>query len=176
MQGHTGWITAVCHFPQSNLTISGARDRTLKIWDISSGELRQTIPLLGEPPTWLRISPDERLVAIASGQSNQSVKILDLETGRFTGNPLAHEGTLTSIAFSPDSSQILAVEQRGIARLWNSRESEAVKEGLTRTVGVSNFNPNQTLRAYATLRPADDKEDQIIAGIDKLWAGFGVQR
>ena len=30
MQGHTGWITAVCHFPQSNLIISGARDRNIK--------------------------------------------------------------------------------------------------------------------------------------------------
>jgi aryl-alcohol dehydrogenase-like predicted oxidoreductase len=28
---------------------------------------------------------------------------------------------------------------------------EAVKEGLTRTVGVSNFNPSQTVRAYTTL-------------------------
>ena len=65
VQGHTGWITAVCDFPQSDLIMSGARDRTLRIWDVSSGELRQTIPLLGEPPMWLRISPDERLVAIA---------------------------------------------------------------------------------------------------------------
>jgi aryl-alcohol dehydrogenase-like predicted oxidoreductase len=29
--------------------------------------------------------------------------------------------------------------------------AEAVKQGLTRTVGVSNFDPNQTLRAYTTL-------------------------
>jgi aryl-alcohol dehydrogenase-like predicted oxidoreductase len=29
--------------------------------------------------------------------------------------------------------------------------AEAVKAGLTRTVGVSNFNPSQTLRAYTTL-------------------------
>lgn len=29
--------------------------------------------------------------------------------------------------------------------------AEQVKEGLTRTVGVSNFNPNQTVRAYTSL-------------------------
>jgi aryl-alcohol dehydrogenase-like predicted oxidoreductase len=29
--------------------------------------------------------------------------------------------------------------------------AEAVKEGLTRTVGVSNFNQNQMLRAYSAL-------------------------
>jgi aryl-alcohol dehydrogenase-like predicted oxidoreductase len=29
--------------------------------------------------------------------------------------------------------------------------AEAVKEGLTRTVGVSNFNPSQTVRAYTSL-------------------------
>ena len=157
MQGHTGWITAVCHFPQSNLIISGARDRTLKIWDISSGELRQSIPLLGEPPTRLRISPDERLVAIASGQSSQSVKILDLETGRFTGNPLAHEGTLTSLAFSPDSSQILTVEQRGIARLWNSRES-----GAQATYKI----PSHTASAIGF--DASAVPEVLLAGMDKL--------
>jgi aryl-alcohol dehydrogenase-like predicted oxidoreductase len=29
--------------------------------------------------------------------------------------------------------------------------AELVKEGLTRTIGVSNFNPNQTVRAYTSL-------------------------
>ncbi len=158
MKGHAGWITAICNFPQSNLIISGARDRTLKIWDISSGELIRTIPLIGEPPILLRVSPDERLVAIVSAQSSPSVKMLDLESGRFTGKPLAHEGPLSCVAFSPDSTRILTVEQRGIARLWESGEFRAQ---------VTHKIPGHT--ASAPVYTAASSEPEIlIGGMDKL--------
>ncbi len=156
MKGHAGWITAICNFPQSNRIISGARDRTLKIWDVPSGELIQTIPLLGEPPILLRVSPDEHLVAIASAQSSPAVKMLDLESGRFTGKSLAHEGPLSCIAFSPDSSRILTVEQRGIARLWDPGESRAQ---------VTYKIPAHT--ASAPIYTASSEPEILIAGMDK---------
>ncbi|HTY25554.1 MAG TPA: protein kinase [Desulfomonilaceae bacterium] len=125
LKGHTGWVTAISHFPKSDLFITAARDRTLKIWEASTGELKKTMPLLSEPPVWLQVSPDERLVALVAAQSNSPVKLLNLDSGRFQGNALAHEGLLSSVAFFPESEQVLTVEQRGVARLWDSRESKA---------------------------------------------------
>ncbi len=125
LTGHGGWVTSVCHFPTSNLIMTGARDRTVRIWDESSGELKRTIPLVGEPPAWLALAPDEGVVALAPAQTGSSVRIMDLEAGRFRGNPLVHEGSITSAAFSPDSARIITVEQKGTVRMWAAPEFKA---------------------------------------------------
>jgi WD40 repeat protein len=111
-------VTCVDHFPKSNRVITGARDRTLKVWDSVTGEELQSIIVVGEPPASLWISPDERLVAVASARSGVPVKMLDLETGRFVGNLQAHEGSITAIGFSAEGNHILTVGDKGFVRLW----------------------------------------------------------
>jgi len=118
LAGHGGWITCIAHFPKSSAFITGARDRTLKVWDAATGKEKKTVQVVGEPPAALWISPDERLVAMGSAQSGVPVKMLDLESGRFVGNVQAHEGSVTAIAFSPDGARVLIVEGKGVARLW----------------------------------------------------------
>jgi WD40 repeat protein len=123
--GHAGWITCVNHFPRSALLVSGTRDRTLKVWDAHSGEERKSVPLVGEPPGMLCISPDERLVAIAASQKAAAVKILDLESTRFIGNLLAQD-IVTAMEFSPEGKTVITVENRGLVRVWDAKDFKVV--------------------------------------------------
>ncbi|MDQ7784311.1 MAG: protein kinase [Desulfomonilaceae bacterium] len=116
--GHNGWVTCAAHFPESPRLLTGARDRTLKVWDTAGGEELQSIIVVGEPPASLWISPDEQTVAVASARSGVPVKMLDLASGRFVGNLQAHEGMVTAMGFSRDGSHILTVVDKGFVRLW----------------------------------------------------------
>jgi WD40 repeat protein len=121
IEGHAGWVTCVSHFPKSHALITGTRDRTLKIWDALTGEEKKAFTLVGEPPAALRISPDERLVAISSSQRSVPVKVLDLASGRFIGNLLAQD-RITAVDFSPDGQTVVTVEDKGVVRVWDSEQ------------------------------------------------------
>ena len=157
LKGHGGWVTSICHFPHSNLIMTGARDRTIRIWDDSSGELKQTIPLVGEPPAWLLLSPNERVVALAAAQSGAPVRILDLESCKFRGNPLVHEGAITSAAFSADAAQIIIVEQKGTVRMWAAPEFKTT---------VTHKIPAHT--ASAIVFDGSGEPEIVIAGLDRI--------
>ena len=118
-QGHNGWVTCVDHFPESRRIVTGARDRTLKIWDSSSGEELQSILVVGEPPAGLWISPDEQLIAVASAKGGVPVKMLDIAGGKFVGNLQAHEGAVTAVGFTKDGGHVVTVVEKGFVRLWD---------------------------------------------------------
>jgi WD40 repeat protein/serine/threonine protein kinase len=157
LKGHGGWVTSICHFPRSNLIMTGARDRTIRIWDGSSGELKRTIPLVGEPPAWLLVSPNEGVVALAAAQSGAPVRILDLEAGKFKGNPLVHEGTITSATFSADAAKIITVEQKGTVRLWQAPDFKTT---------VTHKIPAHT--AAAIVFDGSGEPEIVIAGLDRV--------
>ncbi len=157
LRGHGGWVTCVAQSRKSNLLITGARDRTIKIWDAVTGEEKKTLSVIGEPPAALWISPDEQLLAIAASQSGIPVKILDLQTGRFVGNLIAHGGVVTAAGFSPDGKHLLTVEQAGVTRLW----------------GVEDFKAAATFKIPAHIAAAlifdnDSKPVIFISGMDRM--------
>ncbi|MFH0822302.1 MAG: hypothetical protein V2B18_06080, partial [Pseudomonadota bacterium] len=125
LRGHKGWLTAVAAFPRSQLFITAARDRSLKTWDARTGQEIKGVNLTGEPAALLRVSPDEKFVAIGAAKTGVPAKILHLETGRFVGNLLAHEGPVTALGFSPDGAYIITVEGNGTARLWDTENFKA---------------------------------------------------
>ncbi len=52
LKGHTGWVRSVAFcrnyaarslYPHRNILASGGGDRTLKIWDVSTGECLKTL-------------------------------------------------------------------------------------------------------------------------------------
>lgn len=155
-QGHTGWITCVKHFPKSNFIISGARDRTLKIWSTASCGEEKSIPAVGEPPKNIWISPDENIAAIGSAQQGSPIKILDLTSGKFVDN-LAHDSAVTAVAFSPDGDHILTVEQKGSARLWHLKNHKV----------AGNFKvPSHT--AAAIIFDHSARPTVFLAGMDRM--------
>lgn len=118
LKGHGGWVTCVSQFPKSDLLISGARDRSIKIWDAVTGSELRSFTALGEPPAALWISPEETLVVVAPSRPGVPVKVLDPASGRFVGSLQAADGRVTAGAFSPDGRHVLTVEEKGTARLW----------------------------------------------------------
>lgn len=157
LRGHGGWVTCITQFPTSDLLMTGARDRSIKIWNGATGREQQSFSAIGEPPAALWVSPDETLVVVAPSRPGVPVKILDLKSGRFVGSLQAPDGLVTAGAFSPDGGHVLTVEEKGTVRLWAVPTFKAAGRFKV---------PYHTVSSVLSADPT--KAEILIGGLDRI--------
>nr|WP_290227219.1 serine/threonine-protein kinase [Trichocoleus desertorum] len=116
LTGHSRWVRSLAISPDSRMLVSGSGDRTVKIWDLTTGQLLHT--LLGHEH-WVRsvaISPDGQLVASAS--NDKTVKIWQLSTGTLLKTLSGHTDWVRAVTFSPDSQYLASGSQDKSIKLW----------------------------------------------------------
>ena len=79
-------------------------------------------------PTWLALSSDGRVAAVAGGDyadatgsagATGSIQFIDLTAGEPSSATRSWEGAIRAqLAFSPDGTQLLATSSGGITALW----------------------------------------------------------
>jgi WD40 repeat protein len=79
LEGHSGWVRSVAFSPDSTRLASGSDDRTVKIWDASSGACLETLEGHSDRVTSVAFSPDS--TRLASGSYDRTVKIWDASSG-----------------------------------------------------------------------------------------------
>lgn len=125
LTGHLSWVRSVVIHPDGQRLASGSGDRTLKIWNLETGELLQTI---AAHTGWLREiagSPDGRL--LASGSNDRTVKLWQWETGEPVHCLKGHGDWVRSVAFSPDGQWLASSSQDKTIRLWRVETGELLK-------------------------------------------------
>ena len=80
ISGHLGWVRALAVEPNNQWFASGAGDRTIKIWDLASGQLRLT--LTGHISTVRGLAVSPRHPYMFSCGEDKMVKCWDLETNK----------------------------------------------------------------------------------------------
>jgi pleiotropic regulator 1 len=80
ISGHLGWVRALAVEPGNKWFASGAGDRTIKIWDLASGQLRLT--LTGHISTVRGLAVSPRHPYMFSCGEDKMVKCWDLETNK----------------------------------------------------------------------------------------------
>ncbi|GAB4573414.1 MAG: hypothetical protein Kow0077_15750 [Anaerolineae bacterium] len=79
LAGHTGTLLDVAFSPDGTLAVTASRDRTLRVWNITNQEALHRYNQ-GMPVTAVDVSPDNKLIAIAEGQSTGNLWLYDPET------------------------------------------------------------------------------------------------
>ena len=64
LRGHTDWVTALAFSPDGSTLASSSLDRTIKLWNLTTGELLQTFP--AGRMTCLQFSPDGQTLVAGS--------------------------------------------------------------------------------------------------------------
>jgi WD40 repeat protein len=147
LAGHSDWVSSIAFSPDGYTLASGSFDKTIKLWDAQTGDLKRTLVGHDESVTLVTFSPDGRTLASGSGRGpmsmsyDTSVRLWDTQTGDLKNTLKAVDNSysgVTDITFSPEGSTLAAesfVEpnhpggyQYSVVKLWD------VQSGKTQAI------------------------------------------
>jgi WD40 repeat protein len=163
-KGHTGVFTGVnslAFSPDGNLLASAGGDKTVKVWNIETGELIHNLIGHLKWVSSVAIAPEGNLLASAS--ADKTIKIWQLRTGVELRTLKGHVGLfagINEIAFSLDGKILASASDDYTVKLWNAISG---KEIITYS-GHTNFVRSVTLSPDGRL-VASGSDDKTI----KIW-------
>jgi WD40 repeat protein len=119
--GHGGEIYALAFAPDGRTLAAAGSERTVKLWDASTGELRALLPH-GQRCCAVAFSPDGAILACAG---EGEVVLWQPQTGERIATLPGHCGNVAALGFSPDG-KLLACASEG---RWFGHEVMWVKGG-----------------------------------------------
>src|SRR5437879_50168 len=99
-RGHELAVVAVSVSPDSNYVVTGSRDKSAKLWELSTG--REVRSFLGHDFTVTSVDISSDGKYLLTGSNDETVRLWEMETGKeiFSINPV-HE-QIKHVAISPD--------------------------------------------------------------------------
>jgi predicted NACHT family NTPase len=156
-KGHTDWIRSLTFSPDGITLASASFDKTVKLWDIRTGECLKTFQGHGRVNS-VSISPDG--TTLASGSDDKTVKLWDIRTGECLKTFQGHTDAVESVEISPDGRIVASSSSDETIKLWNISSGECLNtlRGHTNIVRSVAISPDNTTLASGS-------SDQTI----KLW-------
>jgi len=123
LKGHNGWVTSVVYHDNPNVLISGSRDRSIIIWDLTRDESTYGTPkkrLKGHSHFVqdLALSSDGQFALSASW--DKTIRLWDLNAATTSRIFFGHTNDVLSVSFSPDNRQIVSSSRDKTIKLWNT--------------------------------------------------------
>lgn len=137
-----GVIYGVALSPDGKTLVSAGRD-DLKVWEVASGGLQQTIQWRTRALTF---SPDGRSVAL---EGANAIHLLNLATGQVREMPGGHVDAVTNVVFSADGKLLASTGRDHTIKLWDVAAAQLRRtfNGHTDTVHGISFSPDGRLLA-----------------------------
>jgi WD40 repeat protein len=122
---HYGEVHAVAVTPDGRHAISGLPNRTLKVWNIESGQAVHT--LLGHESAVLAVAvtPDGRHVV--SGSANGILMVWELASGRKVHTLEGHRHRVTAVAVTPDGQHAVSGSYDKTLMIWDLARGGVVR-------------------------------------------------
>jgi WD40 repeat protein len=197
--GHTSTVRKVLFTPDGKELISVSQDKTIRFWDVASGETLKVIrPPIGAGPEGelytAALSPDGRLLAVGgwgAGRGVGWIYVLSTSSWRIERVLKGHTNVIRSLAFAPrqDGRNLLASGSAdSTACLWDAasgRREKVLNEHHGQVAGVA-FAPDggrlvtasydKTIRIWSA---AEGRCERVLRGHEKevrcvVWSPDGA--
>ena len=140
--GHTDGVWSVAFSPDGKSAVSGARDNTVRLWEVSTG--REIRAHYGHTQSVhaVAFSPDGQY--ILSGSADSMLKLWEVATGREVRTFQGHTNGVYCVAFSPNGTSLASAAFDNTVKLWEVSTGREVRTFRGHTNGVSSvaFSPD----------------------------------
>ena len=131
LTGHRSNVLSVTFSPDGQTVASGSKDKTIQLWEVSTGKRLQTLTGHRHKVQTVAFSPDGTL--LASGSEDNTVKLWNIEPGNVRETLKGHQDSLLtlnqkvfSVAFSPDGETLASGNWDKSIMLWEVRSGNVL--------------------------------------------------
>jgi WD40 repeat protein len=143
-QGHSGPVRTVAVTPDGRHLVSGADDKTIKLWSLQTGKEIRTLHEHSDSVSHVDVTHDGRFLVSSSWDA--SIILWDLDSGRCLHKLKGHGRLVRQVKTTPSGRHALSASADGSAILWNLAEAEAEARftGDTQLTACAAFPDNST--------------------------------
>ncbi len=140
--GHAGSVLALAVDPHGQWLASGSGDKTIRLWDIQSGQCR--LVLEGHTGSVSALAVDPHGQWLASGAEDKTIRLWDIQSGQCRLVLEGHTGSVSALAVDPHGQWLASGAEDKTIRLWDiqSGQCRLVLEGHTGSVSALAVDPH----------------------------------
>lgn len=154
--GHSGIINELIFTSDSKLLISVSEDKTIRVWNVGTGDLKRTIRPYSDMSSSegniyaAALSPDNNYLAIGGFFKSNAVRIISLQRQQDVILLEAHENIITHLEFSNDGKFLASSGTDNKVIIWSLSthdnklygQQERVLEGAKKQIYDFSFAPD----------------------------------
>ncbi|MEA5572412.1 serine/threonine-protein kinase [Calothrix sp. UHCC 0171] len=125
LTGHSSLVRSVAFSPGGKSLVSGSGDKTIKLWDLLTGEQIHTLIGHSDSVSSVAISPDGKILVSCSG--DKTIKLWNLETEEEIRTLIGHSDSVSSVAISPDGKTLISGSWDKTIKLWNLETGQEIR-------------------------------------------------
>lgn len=140
LTAHSSWVTCIAVSPTAATFASSSLDDTIKVWNLSTGELLLNLTGHNRGVNTITISPDGR--TLVSGSDDYTVRVWSFLNGALLGALTGHNRDVNAVAISPDGKLLVSGGEDRTIRLWSMSTGALLKTlaevaGMIKTIAIS---------------------------------------
>ena len=122
--GHNGWVRCISFDPSNDFFATGSSDRTIKFWELATGNL--IITLTGHVSGIRGVEISKRHPYLFSCSEDKTVRCWDLNTNKSIRSFNGHLSGVYSLSLHPELDLLASAGRDSLVRLWDIRTRQQV--------------------------------------------------
>jgi hypothetical protein len=134
--------------PDGRRAVSGSDDKTLRVWDLESGQCLRTLTGHTAGVTSVSVTPDGRRAV--SGSRDKTLRVWDLESGQCLRTLQGHSDDVNSVSVTPDGRRAVSGSRDKTLRVWDLESGECLAVFQSSGGGIKSLAVHSQLLVLGT--------------------------